>query len=262
MQQKEALNVYWDRKANKGSKFSQPWLDLNKTFICTAVDNDLNNLPKPLNEIYPPTILKDLKDKKILCLAGGGGQQSVVFSLLGANVTIFDISKEQLKMDEIAARHYGYEISTVQGDMADLSAFADNWFDLVYQAPSMGYAPDIQAIYKEVERVLKPGCLYRADAQNPLAQFINPKTWDGTGYKIDTPYRIKSKTRENIEKIKDYRHTLNEAFNGLIETGFDIISVHEMPTGLYATDETKPGSWTHSLEYIPGLFAILARKIL
>ena len=39
----------------------------------------------------------------VLCLAAGGGQQSVAFALLGANVTVFDLSETQLEHDRLAA---------------------------------------------------------------------------------------------------------------------------------------------------------------
>ena len=42
---------------------------------------------------------------RVLCLAGGGGQQSVIYSLLGADVTVFDLTPEQLDRDRAAARH-------------------------------------------------------------------------------------------------------------------------------------------------------------
>src|SRR5215203_5222740 len=57
--------------------------------------------------------LGDVSGKKVLCLASGGGQQSAAFALLGADVTVFDISAEQLERDREAAAHYGFEIETV-----------------------------------------------------------------------------------------------------------------------------------------------------
>lgn len=40
--------------------------------------------------IYPAGLLADIDGKDVLCLASGGGQQSAVFSLLGAKVTVVD----------------------------------------------------------------------------------------------------------------------------------------------------------------------------
>ncbi|MET0647531.1 MAG: class I SAM-dependent methyltransferase [Pyrinomonadaceae bacterium] len=57
----------------------------------------------------------------MLCLAGGGGRESACFALLGAAVTVFDLSPEQLERDRLAAAHYGTHVETVRGDMRDLS---------------------------------------------------------------------------------------------------------------------------------------------
>lgn len=45
----------------------------------------------------PYNLIDDFQGKKVLCLASGGGQQSIGFALMGAYVTVVDFSKEQLK---------------------------------------------------------------------------------------------------------------------------------------------------------------------
>ena len=140
-----------------------------------------------MNDIYPISILADVKGKDVLCLASGGGQQSAIFALLGANVTVIDIAKGQLKGDKKASVHYGYKVKTIQGDMSNLSMLKDNSFDLVYQAPSMCYIPCVKKVYSEVVRVLRSGGIYRADAQNPISQFVDESSWDGKGYRISVP---------------------------------------------------------------------------
>jgi 2-polyprenyl-3-methyl-5-hydroxy-6-metoxy-1,4-benzoquinol methylase len=48
-----------------------------------------------------------VKGKDVLCLASSGGQQSAAFGVLGANVTVFDLSENMLKKDVATAKHYG-----------------------------------------------------------------------------------------------------------------------------------------------------------
>ena len=47
--------------------------------------------------VDPEGRLGDVASKDVLCLACGGGKQSVAFALLRANVTVFDLSEAQLK---------------------------------------------------------------------------------------------------------------------------------------------------------------------
>ena len=240
--------------------FTIPWLDLDHAALEKLANGKLKKIPMKLLDIFPVSVLKDVKGKDVLCLASGGGQQSAVFGMLGAHVTVIDIAEGQLAGDRKAAEHYGYRVTTIQGNMSDLSALKANSFDLVYQAPSMAYAPDVRKVYGEVARVLRPGGLYRADAADPLSQFINEASWDGKGYRISVPFTVKKMKRAKDKNVFEFRHYLSEAFNGLIECGFIIEHVEEASADLYQNGKPKPGSWLHSLLYAPGMFAISARK--
>ncbi|MBR6915778.1 MAG: SAM-dependent methyltransferase, partial [Clostridia bacterium] len=59
----------------------------------------------------------DLRGKKVLGLASGGGQQMPVFAALGAIPTVLDYSKKQIGSEIEVARRDGYEIRAIRGDM-------------------------------------------------------------------------------------------------------------------------------------------------
>ena len=96
-----------------------------------------------------------MNGQDVLCLASGGGQQSVAFGLLGANVTVFDLTPAQLERDREAAAHYDLPITTVQGDMRDLSHFEGAVFDIVWHAYSINFVPEVESVFDEAVRVLK-----------------------------------------------------------------------------------------------------------
>jgi SAM-dependent methyltransferase len=252
--------AWWEKMVAEGNGFTQPWLDLDPKVVQAYADGTLTYTPRPINQVFPASLLKGIRGKDVLCLASGGGQQSAVFGLLGANVTVVDITEGQLAGDQRAAAHYGYPITTIQSDMSHLSMLAAESFDLVYQAPSMVYIPDVMKVYAGVARVLRSGGLYRADAQNPLSQFIDENSWDGVGYRISVPYAVKARQRAEDAPVIEYRHALSEVFNGLIACGFVIEQVVESPIDLYQEGEPEPGNWLHPELYVPGIFAIIARK--
>ncbi len=74
---------------------------------------------------------EDLHGLDLLCLASGGGQQGPVLAAAGAAVTVFDNSPRQLAQDRYVAGRDGLALRTVEGDMRDLSIFADASFDLI-----------------------------------------------------------------------------------------------------------------------------------
>ena len=251
---------WWEKMVEEKCGFTTPWLSLDPAIV-QKVANGKISPPSPLDIFCPITILKDVKGKDVLCLASGGGQQSAVFGILGANVSVIDIADGQLVGDKKAAEHYGYKVITVQGSMDDLSAFKDDSFDLVYQAPSMCYVPSVKKVYQEVARVLRSGGLYLADAQNPLAQFVDETSWDGQGYRVTVPYSVKEKQRAENKNVIEHRHYLSEVFNGLIDSGFVIKKVSELSAMVFSGGEkVKPGNWLHLGLYLPGMLTILARK--
>ena len=160
----------WNALANANVMHSVPFLDFTRE---DAADY-----------VYGSGILKDASGKRVLCLANGGGQASVAFGLLGAEVIVLDLSDEQLARDREAARYHGLTVETVQGDMRDLSMFAANHFDVVWQPYSLNYSPTVEPVFLEVARVLRPDGVYQVTFANPFTQALDEDSWDGKGYRL------------------------------------------------------------------------------
>ncbi len=233
----------WEELAKANVPYSRPWLDLDKKSACKLID--------------PQGVIGEIAGKNVLCLAGGGGQQSVAFALLGARVTILDFSETQLQRDQKAASHYGVKVRTIQGDMRDLSAFKKDAFDIVYHAHSIAFIPDIQPVFQEASRVLRTEGLYHLDFHNPFTQGIDKEHWNGEGYPLKLPYiegaetvpgdyhwdiQSEDGTNKRVRGPREFRHTLSCILNGLIGQGFVILGVWE-ETG--DESDAKPGTWEH-----------------
>jgi len=265
----------WDRGVEEGDSCTRPLLDLTRETVAGYAAGRRDELPGVSME--PRHLLTGAEGKDVLCLAAGGGQQSAVFGLLGANVTVLDISAGQVRGDRTAAEHYGYGVRTVKGDMRDPSAFDDASFDLVYQPHSFSYVPDVRPVYREVHRVLRGGGLYSAGHVNPAVFAVSlgfcgseggAGGWDGVGYRIVDPYRGGPVFRneagvENTvagEPTGENRHLLKDIFGGLIELGFTIREVVENPCHLKQPISAEPGSYNHMLAYVGLYFDIVAEK--
>jgi SAM-dependent methyltransferase len=198
----------------------------------------------------------------VLCLAAGGGQQSAAFGVLGADVTVFDLSDEMLARDQAAARHYGHKVTTIQGDARDLSGLEAAGFDIVWQAHSMSFIPDLGAIFDGVARVLRPGGLYHLAAWNPPVYGADER-WTGQGYLLAEGYAEGAEATcgdgfwdivdeqglaKRIPGPREFRHTLTGIMNGLIARGFILMDVHEGPPG---RADAKAGSWDHFCSVVP-----------
>lgn len=112
---------------------THPYLDLDPA---TAVET-----------IDPEHRLGEVRGKRVLCLAGAGGRQSVAFSLRGARVTVLDISERMLQRDREAAAHRQLSIETIRGNMRDLSSFDPDSFNIVWQPYSLNFVPDVGTVF-------------------------------------------------------------------------------------------------------------------
>jgi SAM-dependent methyltransferase len=244
----------WEEEVKKGCGYTVPWLDLDVSLLRQYADGKLEVLPEPLTCIYPASILVDVAGKDVLCLAAGGGQQSAVFGLLGARVTVVDLAEGQLEGDRKAAAHYGYDVTTFHADMRDLSCLPDRAFDLVY-GTGLCYIPDVRQVYAGVARVLRTGGLFRVDTHQPTVDVLE---WDGVGYRIARPYA--DRVNRRADGAIEFRHYVDDLFNGLIDLGFSIQRVCEAPYYRRLDPNAPPGSWEHEQAYVGGQFAIVARK--
>jgi SAM-dependent methyltransferase len=209
----------------------------------------------------PENRLGDLHGKDVLCLAGGGGQQSAAFALLGANVTVFDLSEDQLERDRQAAAHYKLSFTTVQGDMRDLSHFDAASFDVVWQPYSLNCVPDARQVFREVARVLRPGGLYHFNCANPFVCGLVETDWNGEGYPLSRPYIDGAKltyadapwvhaASEPIAPPVEYRHSLSTLVIGLIEHGFVLRHLSDS-AGFHPDAAAAPGTWDHFTAHAP-----------
>ncbi len=232
----------WEELAQAGIQYSRPFLDLDETTARKVFD--------------PEDRLGEVRGRNVLCLAAGGGQQSAAFGLMGANVTVLDLSETQLQRDREAATHYGLDIETHQGDMRDLSRFEPGAFDIVWQAHSINFVPDVRVVFQQAARVLKNGGVYRLHCTNPFTHSIIDEKWNGEGYLLkdayadgeiiypDTHWDVKGHDGENQRILgpKEFRHTLSALVNGLVENGFTLNGLWE-DTSDHPNPE--PGSWDH-----------------
>jgi SAM-dependent methyltransferase len=245
----------WNALAAAGVEYSRPWLDLDEATARGRVD--------------PLGLLGDLRGKRVLCLAAGGGQQSAAFGLLGAEVTVFDLSDEMLARDRVAADQYGLDVRTIQGDVRDLSALASERFDVVWQAHSLSFIPDLAALFDGVRGLLQPGGIYHLSGWNPLAYGADER-WTGEGYLLRDGYVEGAEAvcgdgfwditdadgnAKRVAGPREFRHTLTAMLNGLIERGFVLLDAHEEPTG---RADAEPGSWDHFCSVAPPWLSVWA----
>ena len=153
----------WERKVEIGNRWTIP---VNSAEIAAAKQGNRKIYLTPTQEV-PRAWFQDLDGLEILCLASGGGQQGPILAAAGALVTVFDNSPRQLAQDRLVAEREGLNISTIEGDMRDLSIFSDESFDLIVHPVSNCFVPEVKKVWVEAYKVL------RSEGEL-ISGFINP----------------------------------------------------------------------------------------
>lgn len=170
----------------------------------------------------PEDWLRDIKGKRVLCLAGAGGLQAPLLACAGADVTVIDISNKMLDKDREVAKNENLHIEIVKGNMYDLSVFSDCYFDYIINPPSLMYIPELSVVFRECYRVLNKGGALIMMAPNPI-NYVCDYIDDGNGGYYKAVHRMPfcSKDYDDSDWI-EYGHTMEEYLGGLIECGFFI----------------------------------------
>ena len=179
----------------------------------------------------------EVAGRRILCLASGGGQQAPVLSAAGAQVVSFDLSEEQLAKDQAVAQREQLPLQCVQGDMANLSCFADASFDLVFHPASNVFVPDVRPVWRECHRVLRPGGVLLAGFMNPALFMFDHDQADETGVltvRHALPYSdlhslAPAELQRRVEQGEplEWSHSLDAQIGGQIAAGFALTGFYE-----------------------------------
>lgn len=219
---------------------------------------------------YPLAILDgrgwlpgSVKGLEVLCLAAGGGWQSVLYATAGANVTVVDLSSEMLRQDVQEAARRNVTVRVIEGSMHDLGMLADESFDIVHQPVSTCYVPEVLAVYREVARVLRDGGLYISQHKQPTSlQVVERDASDryvvGVPYYRQGPLPPVGDTSYREAGTVEYLHRWEELVGGLCQSGFVIEDLREP---CRADARAPVGHFGHRGQFVPPYVRVKARRI-
>ena len=241
----------WDNMVDSGDRFTQP-----------ASDEDFNN---PLGVVDGCGWLGgDIRGRRVLCLAAGGGRQGPLYAAAGADVTVVDLSDKMLGLDRLVAAERNLSIRTVMTSMDDLQMFADQAFDIVIHPVSTCYLPRVEPVYRQIARVLRPAGLYISQHKQPTSLQVAQRL-DAGRWVLQTPYYTAGPLPPGIagslvrEKgTAEYLHRWEDLVGGLCRAGFVIEDLREP---CHARQNPQPGSFAHHSSFAPPYVRIKARRL-
>jgi SAM-dependent methyltransferase len=222
----------WDRQVDIQNPFTIP---VTTEVVAAARKGHFSVLLTETKPV-PGEWFPSFEGLDLLGLACGGGQQGPVFAALGANVTIFDNSPAQLERDRMVAEREGLAIQTVEGDMRNLSIFANESFDLVFHPVSNVFCPEVRPVWREVYRVLRHGGTLLAGSANPIYYVIGTHIDEQETLQVKYPIPYSDLENMDPEDLEacieegtplEYGHSLTDLLGGQTDAGFAIIGFYE-----------------------------------
>ena len=190
---------------------------------------------------------------RVANICGSCGKKAIPLALLGAEVTVFDISEENkryaIEVASAANTQINYEVCDILE--IDLDKYS-GYFDAVFmEGGVLHYFHDINEFMKMMNAILKSeGKIICSDfhpftkisdslkLQQPTMSYFSKDIFEG---EMAHARFYDEETRKNMPKCSYRKYTISEILNSMIRNGFIIKQFDEHPSW---EDEKLPGEFT------------------
>lgn len=210
----------------------------------------------------------EVNGKRVLNLLGSKGNKAVCFALLGADVTVVDISIENKRYAMELAEAAGVSLNYIVNDVLELADEKMSPFDIVIlEMGVLHYFVDLQPLFQMVSKLLNETGIFIVRDYHPIVAktlrikngeavlesdyFSNRYVEVDVAYSALLPKPMKNKLEKNI--IRQWM--LSEVVNALINSDLKIRKMREDKGVHWAFPEGTPEGIADRL---PGTFTICA----
>lgn len=202
-------------------------------------------------------LLGDVRGKRVLELGCGAAQCSIAFAKAGATAVGVDFSGEQLAHARRLCDAEEVKVELRQGDMADLAFLRADSIDMAFSSYAFQYVEDLNRVFRQVHRVLKPG--------GPLVFSLPHPAWFLVDDGAPAPVTVTRSYFDHRPFLYDwggveftaYHHSFADLYMGLVRASYRVDLVLE--------PEPIPGAprgwaWCGAMEWVPRTLIVRARK--
>ena len=200
-------------------------------------------LNKVNRDIMRRIIGEDLKNKVILDIGCGEGTDLKYYAGQGASCYGIDPSRELVQLAR--QRLPSAEITI---GLAEQMVYSDNFFDFVFSKYAIMTSYDLEPIFNQAHRILKPRGMFIYLCTHPFRQFLEKKKTNADYFQKEV---VKSVLFGGRVTAEEPTHTFNEYFNK------DFFSRFEMVDYVEAYDPAAEK--INGADY-PGFFIVKASK--
>ncbi|MBQ4506390.1 MAG: class I SAM-dependent methyltransferase [Firmicutes bacterium] len=219
-----------DRWVEEGWEWGRP---IDRETFAKALKGEWDVKLTPTRYVPHEWFGGEIRGRKILGLASGGGQQMPIFAALGAKCTVLDYSEKQLESDRAVAEREGYDIRILRGDMTERLPFDDGEFDIVFHPVSNCYVRDVRHVWRECFRVLRSGGILLSGTDHFVNYLVDDDEERIVNHLPFDPLSDPEQMRQLAEADcgVQFSHTLEEQIGGQLEAGFILTALYEDTNG-------------------------------
>jgi ubiquinone/menaquinone biosynthesis C-methylase UbiE len=186
-------------------------------------------------KIEMPTMIKmlgELKNKKVLDWGCGSGLYIKKLKKRCKNLKGFDISPEMIKI----AKEVNPSIELKIGSGTNIPF--NERFDIVYASLAIHYIKDLNPVFKELKRIVKPGGYFLFSTGHPTLKASEKKRIKGKKYKL---LGVKDYFRlERSEDTVKYKGKENKIINYIIKPKYVIKMAQKYGFEVVDYEDCKP----------------------
>lgn len=190
---------------------------------------------------------------KVANICGSCGKKAIPLALMGAEVTIFDISEDNKRYATETARAANVQIGFEVCDILEIDRSKyEGYFDVVFmEGGILHYFHDIDAFMSMMRLLLKPGgkmicsdfhpfskIMDALKLQTPTMSYFSTEVFEG---EMAHARFYDAEMRSQIPKCSYRKYTVSEIINAILQNGFSLQRFDEHPSW---ENEKLPGEFT------------------
>jgi 2-polyprenyl-3-methyl-5-hydroxy-6-metoxy-1,4-benzoquinol methylase len=203
-------------------------------------------------------LLGTLEGKRVLDLGCGAGHAAVAFARQGAKVIAVDPSSDQLDRAREAAEAAEVKVELQQAQLAELAFVRADGIDVVFSAFALAEVPDLDRVFRQVHRVLKPECPLVFSLPHPAFTMFEPTT--------EPPLTVRRRYHDPAtitwyhgdERVVDHPRTVQSVFTSLMRANFRVDAVLEPEV---PEEALRSHHWADVMRCVPATIIYRARKL-
>jgi SAM-dependent methyltransferase len=203
-------------------------------------------------------LLGHVADKRVLELGCGSGVGCVAMARQGARAIGVDFSHDDLAAVRRLSDRSGVKLELHEGDLGDLAFARADTVDLVFSVYALNLVEDVNRVFRQVHRVLKPGCHLVFSIPHPAYDMIVDDDPEEP-LLVRRSYFDEGRIDLATERPPYFRwhHTVSDLFTGLGRANFRVDTVLEPEPRRNGRGSPY---WREAARFVPRTLIMRARK--